>query len=486
MAKIETPFVPVGENERIMPMVERPKPRIGDYITPLVELPATILSHGALAIPSAFANPKDQTVLSSKYGYSPQSPISQDILGALGDATKYLPPYLGGNIVSSAMRTANLLRKPAEVATQAIAKPVAKAIGEEAWNRTEKMMQQQGLMPSIVPPNVVKEMGMSTSLPQNDIFKQAVSNTPNARITDEGLYINLMRKQKPEQAMTESVRSGVFYLPEGSPSMKHYGGAGGYGGTDKITGETLYKNPLFVKGATGGKAPEAAYAQLTNKNQLKALQDDISSILSIDQSSVKTIIDGKTIDSPVAQRIVRLGGKPETFIENMQSKLDSQKQALQKASKEELLDGVSEYDIAKMDLDSTLNMIDEAKSYIGKKINTKPANLVNVEEFLSKYAPDLSDYASYIIDNSRKGNQLKYALQEAAVAQKVRDAGYDAVIGHSKGKQGPFISEIFDIRESHYPNTYGDFQLNPKFEDMYQNSPPSRKEIIEQEFKKIK
>jgi DNA-binding MarR family transcriptional regulator len=32
-----------------------------------------------------------------------------------------------------------------------IAKPVAKAIGQEAWNRTEKMMQQQGLMPSVVP-----------------------------------------------------------------------------------------------------------------------------------------------------------------------------------------------------------------------------------------------------------------------------------------------------------------------------------------------
>ena len=35
--------------------------------------------------------------------------------------------------------------------TRPIAKPVAKAIGQEAWNRTEKMMQQQGLMPSIMP-----------------------------------------------------------------------------------------------------------------------------------------------------------------------------------------------------------------------------------------------------------------------------------------------------------------------------------------------
>jgi hypothetical protein len=103
---------------------------------------------------------------------------------------------------------------------------------------------------------------------------------------------------------------------------------------------------------------------------------------------------------------------------------------------------------------------------------------------IARVIPDLSDYASYIIDNSRKGNQLKYALQEAAVAQKVRDSGYDAVIGHSKGKKGPFISEVFDIRESHYPNQYGDFQLNPKFEEMYQNT-PTRKELIQQQIDKI-
>ena len=359
-----------------------------------------------------------------------------------------------------------------------------RASAPKAAQIVENYMTKTGGISHIVPPSVVNEMGMATKLPVDDIFNQAVANTPMARISDEGLYLNLMRKQKPEQAMTESVRSGVFYLPEGSPSMKHYGGSGGYGGTDKITGETLYKNPLFVKGATGGKAPEAAYTQLTDAKQLKALQDDVSKVISTYPDEFKTLIDGKTIESPVVQRIVKLGGKPEAFIESMQSKLNTQKEALKKASKEEILEGVSEYDIAKLDLDSTVKMIDEAKSYIGKKISNRPANLVNVEEFLNKHAPDLADYANYIIDNSKKGNQLKYALQEAAVAQKVRDAGYDAVIGHSKGKKGPFISEVFDIRESHYPNQYGDFQLNPKFEEMYQNAP--RKNIIADQVNKLK
>ena len=35
--------------------------------------------------------------------------------------------------------------------TKPFVKPVARAIGEQAWNATENMMQQQGLMPSVVP-----------------------------------------------------------------------------------------------------------------------------------------------------------------------------------------------------------------------------------------------------------------------------------------------------------------------------------------------
>ena len=263
----------------------------------------------------------------------------------------------------------------------------------EAINELTQMMPN---MAGIISPKVVNQFGMATTLPKDEIFSQAVANTPSARISEEGLHLNLMRKQKPEQAGTESVRSGVFYLPEGSTNLKHYGGSNNYGGTDKITGETLYKNPLFVKGATGGKAPETAYAQLTDKDQLKQLQSDVS----------------KAISGP--QDI--------------------------------------KYDL--------------------------------VQQFLEKHAPDLTDYASYIVDNSRKGNQLRYALQEAAVAQKVRDAGHDAVIGHSKGKKGPFISEIFDVRESHYPDQYGNFELNPKFEEMYQNT-PTRKDLIQQQVDKL-
>ena len=145
---------PVSEGEQIMPAVETPKARIGDYISPLIEVPATILSHGALAIPSAFANPKDQTALSSKYGYSPQSPVSQDILSGLSEATKYLPPYLGGNIVGSAMRSASLLRNPAQIVAQSVAQPVAQQMAQAL--RSEPTSTMSGVGAAVVNPAITR------------------------------------------------------------------------------------------------------------------------------------------------------------------------------------------------------------------------------------------------------------------------------------------------------------------------------------------
>jgi len=374
---------------------------------------------------------------------------------------------------SSAENVARLAMSAMNPATGARAvgraiEPTMQALGPKAAQMTEDYLRSIGGIANIVPTDVARSLKMPTTLPTDDIFKKAVENTSGATITEDGLLMNVMRKQKPQQAETESVRGGVFYLPEGSQSMKHYGGSNYYGGTEKISGETLYKNPLVVKGATGGKAPEAAYEQLAGKQSYKDMQNEVSQIISdYGSGKVKVTVDGVVTDSPVASRILRMGGNPNAFIESMQAKLNSQKLALDKASKEEVLSGLSEYDMAKMDLDSTVSMIDEAMSYVGKRIGNKQSTTVDVENFLDKYAPDLSGYGSYIVDNSNKGNQLKYALQEAAVAQKTRDAGYDAVIGYSKKRDGePFLSEIFDVREAIYPSREGDYRLMDKFEGL--------------------
>jgi hypothetical protein len=236
----------------------------------------------------------------------------------------------------------------------------------------------------IITPKVAKEIPMPVNLPKTEEFISAIQNTPTAQITDEGLLLRVQRGQQPAQAGKESVRTGVFYLPEGSSNAKWYSKTRPgiyYGGDEKIAGETLLKNPLFVKGATGGKAPEMAFDAVKGKGSIKELDNEVNRILSMDFIKRKD---------------------PELYYEE-----------------------------------------------VGK--------------FLSKYGSDPSK-ARYIVENSQRGNQLRYALRENAIANTVRNAGYDSVLGYSKGKKGNFLSEIFDVRESTYPTKEGGFTLNPMFE----------------------
>ena len=88
--------------------------------------------------------------------------------------------------------------------------------------------------------------------------------------------------------------------------------------------------------------------------------------------------------------------------------------------------------------------------------------------FLEKHAPEIADNAWNIVENSKQGNQLRYALQEAVIANEARKAGHDAILGYSKGRgdKGNFLSEVFDLRESHYPSPSGEFYMNPEFEGL--------------------
>jgi hypothetical protein len=70
--------VPVGEGERIMqPEPQQPR-KLMDYISPIAEVPATLLSGAALALPSPFVNPQKPLEFAGKYAYKPQSPVSQE------------------------------------------------------------------------------------------------------------------------------------------------------------------------------------------------------------------------------------------------------------------------------------------------------------------------------------------------------------------------------------------------------------------------
>lgn len=270
-----------------------------------------------------------------------------------------------------------------------VAKPLAKIAGREIARQVQTgtgLVGRNVIDPrqNIVPVDVAKQFKMQTSLPQTEDFLSAVAGTKGAELTPEGLKLPLVRFQKPDQELSESVRSGVFYLPEGNPNTKYYRNAGtasnnnAYGGTDKIQGETLLRNPLFVKGATGGKAPEEAYKQLMGKQAFKEMQDDLmKAIRSRDKGS---------------------------------------------------------------------------EAYM----------------FLEKYAPEIADTAWNIAENSKQGNQFRYALQEAVFGNAARNAGYDSILGYSKGRgdKGNFFSEVFDLREQLYPSPSGEYGLMPQFEGL--------------------
>lgn len=236
-----------------------------------------------------------------------------------------------------------------------------------------------------VTPEQARKIDMDAALPDDPLFVEAVQNTAGAEITADGLLIDLVRYQKPEQVGATSVRTGVFYLPTGSKNAKFYKGKGSlngaYGGAVEARGKTLVKRPLFVKGGTGGKAPEAAYEAIKGKGAMKALD--------------------KAVMSAITSRSA-LGRNPGLFEEN-------------------------------------------------------------IYNFLEEYGAD-GNLAYEIIENSKQGNQLRYALQENVIAHVVREAGYDSVIGYTKGKAGAGIAEVFDVREIDYPVPGEQAVLHPMFD----------------------
>lgn len=242
-----------------------------------------------------------------------------------------------------------------------------------------------GALKAIIPVPAAKMLNTAKTALDNDLLKKAVENTPGARMDVDGAIIPLVRNQKLEQAGQESVRGGVFYLPQGSKDARYYSGTGpnyAYGGAQNIKGETLVSNPLVVKGATGGKAPEAAYDQLMGKGAYQKMRQDV------------------------------------------------------------LSNAITPY-----------------------YVKDESLKAERVSAFLEKYAPELVGMEYEILANSTKGNQLAYALQEAAVASAARRAGHDAVVGYSTKRttKEPFISEVFDVRERSYPTPQGDFDVWDQF-----------------------
>lgn len=233
-----------------------------------------------------------------------------------------------------------------------------------------------------VTPDIAKFLNYKTNLPlDNDIFMNAVENTSGVELTDVGLVVKSIRYQKDEQDGEVSLRTGVFYLPSGDKNISFYKGAKyGYGGNIKHENLILIKNPIFIKGATGGKAPENAY---------------------------------------------------------------------------DLLKGRGKYN--------------EMRTAVVSKLNIQRRQPEDIAQILTDYNEDTDyndnyDIAHMIVNNSKVGNTLIYAIMENIIAHAVRDAGYDSVLGYSKRRDGSyFISEIFDVRELTYPSKHHEPTIHSRY-----------------------
>lgn len=72
-------------------------------------------------------------------------------------------------------------------------------------------------------------------------------------------------------------------------------------------------------------------------------------------------------------------------------------------------------------------------------------------EFLETWGGDPA-LAGHILATSNVGSRLRYALTENAAGNLARAEGFDSILGVSRSRAAPRITELFDIREATFPH----------------------------------
>jgi hypothetical protein len=147
-----------------------------------------------------------------------------------------------------------------------------------------------------------------------------------------------------------------------------------------------------------------------------------------------TTVDGKIVNSPVIESIISKGGDPQKFIQDMQPKLNSLQNKLNTASKDEVLPGVSDYDMAKMDFDRHQKMVDEASSYIGKTIRKEPLGNFYKVDLPDTHIRRMLDWDSPLKDQPTPVRNLAKSL-----GMDLNDLGGDLIGKIGKGDEGKQI-----------------------------------------------
>ena len=180
-----------------------------------------------------------------------------------------------------------------------------------------------------------------------------------------------------------------------------------------------------------------------------------------------TTVNDNVIDTPVIKSIIRMGGNPEEFIKILNNKLQTQKELLNKASKEEILAGISDYDLAKLDYNSTLSKLDEAKSYLGKDIKNKRSGNLYKVDIPDETLPYFINWDSYnqtpevisILKNagiyrpSQTGSDLYYNTIDKAGSSDAQKSGIQ--------KASEFLNLLGIKGNKYIDRTYGTVAKNP-------------------------
>jgi hypothetical protein len=186
--------------------------------------------------------------------------------------------------------------------------------------------------------------------------------------------------------------------------------------------------------------------QLYGKGMYFAESPSVASQYMGNLGEYKITVDGNVVDTPVAQAIVRYQGDPNAFINSLQNKIKDQKNALKKASKEEVLPGISEYDMAKMDLDETLKLVNEAKSYIGKEVRKEPIGNLYTVDIPDQFMPMMLDYDKPLAEQSQLIQSV--ALQNSkALVKKIKEI--------NSNKLNKPVNNIYELEGADFINALG-------------------------------
>ncbi len=214
-----------------------------------------------------------------------------------------------------------------------------------------------------------------------------------------------------------------------------------------LMGATAYHgSPYRFDKFDVSKQGTGAGNQLYGKGMYFAESPSVASQYMGNLGEYKITVDGNVVDTPVVQAIVRYQGDPNAFINSLQNKIKDQKNALKKASKEEVLPGISEYDMAKMDLDETLKLVNEAKSYIGKDVRKEPIGNLYTVDIPDQFMPMMLDYDKPLAEQSELIRSL--ALQNSkALVKKVNEI--------NSNKLNKSINNIYELEGADFINALG-------------------------------